>query len=366
MTCRVDLDPEEADIPTSLPRMPNPLGSSSHSTRSAEACTRSHTLDAMEGSSKRPESERRRASSCMVERRSRVAWKRVGTLQTSSQLKGKSEGSLFGIKRRPPPATAGNSPRASDANLDTLGVDSSILYCANAAARTKEVIKVAPGTLPAWFEDIRGARQTSIAESKHGGTPSWASGDWEQGLVDLEGDDGDDQAEVMMSMHNMLEDRLTDGVKEEGINVTFRALHRTTVVYTRSFPDLTISALSVGGFRVVDGGFGHGKHAEYQIMLTRGEKAWKGWRRFTSFKKMLHPSVLQLPQLYAKWGAIESKRLLGFFNHLKVTYLYGRCLAIEEYLQELLSLVCATKGLQPAWSHYSIKLIQFMQPKTHT
>jgi hypothetical protein len=118
-----------------------------------------------------------------------------------------------------------------------------------------------------------------------------------------------------------------------GHTVVFRALQSHCVVYNKTFATTSL-ALSVGGFRILQGG-GWKKYAEYQILW-----AWKGgeqvsYRRFNQFKKRLKPIAQRYRRTRLTWDNIEGSQ--GIFRQLDVRFLYGRCLAFEGLLQELLT-----------------------------
>jgi hypothetical protein len=132
-------------------------------------------------------------------------------------------------------------------------------------------------------------------------------------------------------------DPITSGsmllVSDEQTNTLITAAHKTFSVTVEGKDKVVSASVSIPKFRIVQARSGADRHAQYLITLKLGKDLYADWRRYSEFGELTKKlDQTKHAKTLLAWKNIETR----WFNRLEPAYLHQKCIALENFMRELM------------------------------
>lgn len=120
---------------------------------------------------------------------------------------------------------------------------------------------------------------------------------------------------------------------DELANTRLTAAHKTFTINTDGNLKVVSATVSIPKFRIVQSRAGADRHAQYLITFKLGKELFADWRRYSEFGELAKTlDASRYAHTQAAWKSIDTR----WFNRLEPSYLHHKCIALENFMRELM------------------------------
>lgn len=120
---------------------------------------------------------------------------------------------------------------------------------------------------------------------------------------------------------------------DEQANTRLTAAHKTFTINADAKSKVESATVSIPKFRIVQSRSGGDRHAQYLITFKLGKDLYADWRRYSEFAELARKlDTVKFSRTITAWKSIDTR----WFNRLEPSYLHQKCIALENFMRELM------------------------------